>query len=633
MKTVYQYRGGTITRIDYADGTKTFRASAGFPKPSPLYNLDELEARPGVTAIVVEGEKAADAAKKLFPDYVVVTSAFGAKSAGRTDWSPLLAGRRVILWRDADAAGIKYAEDVLRLVPDACLVSVNGKFPEGWDLADDVPAGVDLEDLLTTAAPAASQAKSKKNGKAGLHKSAEEAKRERDALFAKIRALRNKTVTNGCTEAEAEASANKAKELMAEYDITDDDLEFGLSDVEEDDFETESELRKSAAPIIDCKDVLGAFEAIWRKSMAGEVKSAKLLFLVATSRLFDHPMHAAIKGPSAAGKSEVRKRVLKFFPSEAVLSFTMLSERALLYFERDFCHMILSMGEAAGAEEQTLQDYLLRELMSDGKLRYPVAVKTKDGLATKIIEKSGPVCFLVTTTKHALHAENETRMLSIEVDDSADQTSAVLLKIAETEGLNVGSRDEWLYVMWQDFQRWLAKGNCRVVVPYASVLAKLIEPKSVRLRRDFTQLLMAVKAHVLIHREHRFTNDEGELTANMTDYAAVRELMSDIMAETSGAKIKATVLETVAAVRKLQAKMGSEGVTAQAVGKQLKLDKSSARRRLHGAMDAGLIKNLETRKFQPGLYRTTDVDQDTQELLPTVDELLDGWCAEAENAA
>ena len=37
------------------------------------------------------------------------------------------------------------------------------------------------------------------------------------------------------------------------------------------------------------------------------------------------------------------------------------------------------------------------------------------------------VCFLVTTTKHVLHAENETRMLSIEVDDSADQTHAVLL--------------------------------------------------------------------------------------------------------------------------------------------------------------------------------------------------------------
>ena len=28
-------RPGTITRIDYEDGTKTFRASAGFPETKP----------------------------------------------------------------------------------------------------------------------------------------------------------------------------------------------------------------------------------------------------------------------------------------------------------------------------------------------------------------------------------------------------------------------------------------------------------------------------------------------------------------------------------------------------------------------------------------------------------------------
>jgi predicted transcriptional regulator len=419
---------------------------------------------------------------------------------------------------------------------------------------------------------------------------------------------------------------------MTEYGISDDELEFELSDVEEDDFDTEDALRESAAGIIASKNVLENFAAAWRTMIAGEVNNAKLLYLVCTSRLFDRPMHAAIKGPSAAGKSEIRKRVLEFFPREAVLSFTMLSEKALLYFEQDFCHMILSMGEAAGSEEQQIQDYLLRELMSDGKLRYPVTVKTKDGLATHIIEKNGPVCFLVTTTKHALHHENETRMLSIEVDDSADQTSAVLLKIAETEGLNSKIRSEQ-YVQWQNFQRWLALGNCRVVVPYASVLAKLVQPKSVRLRRDFTQMLMAIKAHVLLHRDHRFTNDDGELSANMSDYAAVQELMSDLMAETSETKIKPSVQETVDALRTLQAKVGSEGVTVTALGKALRLDKSSALRRLRGAVDVGLVKNMETRKGWPGLYRTADVDLDTQELLPTVEELIDQWCKDAENAA
>jgi hypothetical protein len=40
------------------------------------------------------------------------------------------------------------------------------------------------------------------------------------------------------------------------------------------------------------------------------------------------------------------------------------------------------MGEASGAEEQELQDYLLRELMSEGKLIYPVVQKVGDELVT-----------------------------------------------------------------------------------------------------------------------------------------------------------------------------------------------------------------------------------------------------------
>ena len=213
--------------------------------------------------------------------------------------------------------------DVLRLVPHAKLVDLGG-LPEGWDLADDAPDGVDIAKRLAEAkTPKGVKfsgngkqkpgAKAKRSKKDDLNKSVENAK-EREALLAKVRALLRKTVTNGCTEAEAEASRNKAKELMAEHGISDDELEFRLSDVEEDDFGTEDALRESAAGIIACKDVLAAFEKAWRFSMAGEVKIAKLLYLACTSRLFDRPMNAVIKGPSAAGKSEIRKHVLEFFP-------------------------------------------------------------------------------------------------------------------------------------------------------------------------------------------------------------------------------------------------------------------------------------------------------------------------------
>src|SRR6476469_4779891 len=82
---------------------------------------------------------------------------------------------------------------------------------------------------------------------------------------------------------------------------------------------------ESAAHIIESRDVLSLFEREWLNTMAGEEANAKLLFLVATSRLFPKCMHAAIKGPSSAGKSELRKRVLEFMPPEEVVSFTTLS--------------------------------------------------------------------------------------------------------------------------------------------------------------------------------------------------------------------------------------------------------------------------------------------------------------------
>jgi putative DNA primase/helicase len=127
MKTVYTYKDaagdviGTITRLDRADGTKDFRASPGFPDPRPLYGLDILAARPNDPVLVVEGEKAAEAARNIFPDYVGTTSPFGAHAAPKTDLSPLL-GRNVTIWPDNDPAGVDYALDILASIPHAKIV-------------------------------------------------------------------------------------------------------------------------------------------------------------------------------------------------------------------------------------------------------------------------------------------------------------------------------------------------------------------------------------------------------------------------------------------------------------------------------------------------------------------------------
>ena len=74
------------------------------PAPRPIMNADQLALRPGAPVLVVEGEKAADAAALLWPFAVVVCWQGGAQAVERADWRPL-AGRDVVLWPDADEPG------------------------------------------------------------------------------------------------------------------------------------------------------------------------------------------------------------------------------------------------------------------------------------------------------------------------------------------------------------------------------------------------------------------------------------------------------------------------------------------------------------------------------------------------
>jgi hypothetical protein len=383
-----------------------------------------------------------------------------------------------------------------------------------------------------------------------------------------------------------------------------------------------NKLEELAGAIIDSDEVLDLFERAWSRVMAGEKRNARLLYLMATTRLFDKCMSGAIKGPSSAGKSELRHRVLDFIPPEDVISFTTLSEKALLYVTGDFAHKILSMGEAAGADEQNMQDYLLRELISAGKLICPTVQKIGNELMTVVIEKNGPVCFFVTTTKAALHPENETRLMSMEVDDSGEQTAVVIDKVAEGVGLNA-EKTIIDYEPWRNFQRWLAAGNCKVVVPFARELGKLIPPRSVRLRRDFSQILLAIKAHALIHRQHRRVDDRGQIVADLElDYRPVAKLMGGIISEASGTAVAKEVQETINAVRVTNSNLPpDDGATAFEVAKLLKLDKSSAWRRLKVTENKGYTVNLEVRRGQPGRYRLTDQEVETVSLLPRPEEI------------
>lgn len=92
--------------VRLADGKECW-SRFPFPKPRLLYRLDKL--RDG-QVIVVEGEKCCDALAAR-SGRNVVTWPGGTYGVSHTDWSPL-AGRSVVIWPDADAPGVKTAEEI-----------------------------------------------------------------------------------------------------------------------------------------------------------------------------------------------------------------------------------------------------------------------------------------------------------------------------------------------------------------------------------------------------------------------------------------------------------------------------------------------------------------------------------------
>ena len=227
-----------------------------------------------------------------------------------------------------------------------------------------------------------------------------------------------------------------------------------------------------------------------------------------------------------------------------------------------------------------------------------------------MIEKNGPTNLILTTTATSLHGENETRVLSLPMNDTRAQTAAVMLQLAK------GPRGTVDFEPWHQLQRWLAAGaERRVEIPYAEYLALHMPPVSVRLRRDFRALLKLIEAHAILHQQNRDRDELGRIVAEEADYFAVRELIADLLSDGVGATVSRSTRETVECVRSL-AETTVDGVPVNAAAAALKLDKSAASRRLSTARERGYLVNLEDRRGRPTRYAIGEPLPDELELLP-----------------
>jgi hypothetical protein len=249
-----------------------------------------------------------------------------------------------------------------------------------------------------------------------------------------------------------------------------------------------------------------------RCGVVGEETNKLIGYLAATSRKLDAPLAVMVQSSSAAGKSSLMEAVLAFMPAEDKVQYSAMTGQSLFYMgAMDLKHKILALAEEAGAARAS---YALKLLQSEGTLS--IASTGKDPETGKLVTQEyrveGPVMIFSTSTAIDHDEELLNRCLTLGVDESREQTRAILSLQRQKrtlEGLFARRQKERLLKVHQNAQRLLRPIAVRN--PYADALT--FPDGRTRLRRDHEKYLTLIDTLALLHqhqRDIRSASQDGE---------------------------------------------------------------------------------------------------------------------------
>jgi DNA primase len=273
-----------------------------------------------------------------------------------------------------------------------------------------------------------------------------------------------------------------------------------------------------------------------RCGVVGEESNKLIGYLAATSRKLDAPLAVMVQSSSAAGKSSLMEAVLAFMPAEDKVQYSAMTGQSLFYMgAMDLKHKILALAEEAGAARAS---YALKLLQSEGTLS--IASTGKDPETGKLVTQEyrveGPVMIFSTSTAIDHDEELLNRCLTLGVDESREQTRAILSLQRQKrtlEGLFAKRQKERLLKVHQNAQRLLRAIAVRN--PYADALT--FPDGRTRLRRDHEKYLTLIDTLALLHqhqREIKSAAQDGERVEYVEVTLADIEMANTLAHETLG---------------------------------------------------------------------------------------------------
>jgi predicted transcriptional regulator len=405
-------------------------------------------------------------------------------------------------------------------------------------------------------------------------------------------------------QAKAEANKKKAEQLNEELPLTEDEKMVG-----------ENILKSSKL----FHDIL---RMVKKLGVVGEEKNVLLHYLILTSRKLKQPLSATVKGDSSSGKSYTLLTTIKMFPKSAYIELTDATPQSFYYCSEDyFKHRIVIIFEKHGGERS---DYTIRTLQSEGKLKIQVTLKNPETnqFETKMIEKEGPTGFITTTTKSYIHAENDTRNISMFPDQSSEQTGRIYESV-DSRYLGVKPISDNELKPWHYAQRVLEQ--LPVHIPFVKSFRKYFPRNIIRTRRDYGHFLAILETVTFLHQKQRERIElDGQkfIRATLADAYIAKVIVEDSLSK-SIYELPEKTVELIEVASALLDETNEKQFTITELAKKVGWDRDTVANWLKPAGKKGYITMVEESKGSKGAeYIVEEKELPGDSFLPSVNDLV-----------
>jgi len=339
-------------------------------------------------------------------------------------------------------------------------------------------------------------------------------------------------------------------------------------------------LREKALAILTNGDPLRFLLDTFNREHVGDrtVAACLAMSLAAGSVENTNGLHVSVSGNSGKGKSHACATMLKQVPAAYRLAGTV-SNKALYYTEG------LRAGTVFLFDDVSLSDDL-QEVLKSATANFREGIEHRTLTADRKLQ----VCRIpercvwwLAKVEDAGDDQVMNRMLTVWIDDSAEQDERVLAHMKEAASLEKESDDEdpdlpVCRAIWEI----LKSERLHVSIPYA----RAVHFSATANRRNPAILFDLIKASALLHRFQREAY-EGGIRANLDDFAAAARIYAAINGDAGGQETKLTKNEAAALVTIEE--MGWSMFTVRQLQETLGLSYHQTRRILHGYNNGGNI--------------------------------------------